>query len=107
MECVAEILQSYGYATELVDDAESGLLFVEEEKPSLIMIDSNLPGMRGEQAVKLIGGKRANLPIIGMSGEDWTLEMRAAGATVFLKKPFEIPDLLKTIQELLTCQPKS
>jgi DNA-binding response OmpR family regulator len=100
-ECAADILSERGCEVEVAEDGEGGLLAIEEQKPSLIIIDSNLPGIRGEKTIEIIRRKYQRLPIIGISAEDRAIQMRDAGATTFLKKPFEIPELLSTISELL------
>lgn len=100
-ECAADILAARGCEVEVAEDAESGLLAVEERKPSLMIVDSNLPGIRGEKAIAVVRKKYRRLPVIGISAEDRAIQMRDAGATAFLKKPFEIPELLSVISELL------
>ena len=77
-----------------MDACEKGML-TEEVLDNLIM--RNWP--RGEKAVHMIREKFAMMPIIGISAEDRAIQMRDAGANVFLSKPFDFSDLLKVIEE--------
>ncbi|MGJ8697279.1 MAG: response regulator [Verrucomicrobiaceae bacterium] len=103
-DCAVEIFNAMGYHAVALEDAESCLVTFGVVKPDLLIIDSNLPGMRGEKAVRDLRKKFRKLPIIGISAEDRQEAMVDAGANVFLQKPFEFPELLETVGRLLSQQ---
>ena len=69
----------------------------------LIMLDCELPGVRGfdllQRARQLT--TRRTTPIIMFTASDCEDETLAAGADAFLKKPGGIRDLIPTIEALL------
>lgn len=87
------------YLVHAVEDAESAIAVLDaEEDISLVFCDLHMPGMGGHQFLKKIRDKKdprlANLPIIIVSGEDDTEELKAQlldeGATDFVHKPFDV-----------------
>lgn len=80
------------------EDAESAMAVLHgEENIALVFCDLQMPGMGGRQFLNKIRGdenpRLANLPIIVVSGEDDTKELKAElleeGATDFVHKPFD------------------
>jgi CheY-like chemotaxis protein len=83
----------------------------EEHAPDLILLDLNLPDISGEDVLeRLMANKRtATIPVVVVSA-DATLEQRkrllARGATDYLTKPFNIPELLSVIDGSGTTRPE-
>jgi diguanylate cyclase (GGDEF)-like protein len=87
------------YIVHSAEDAESALAMLRaEEDIALVFCDLQMPGMGGHQFLANIrndGNPRlVNLPIIVVSGEDDTEELRERlleeGATDFVRKPFDV-----------------
>ncbi|HEX7054786.1 MAG TPA: ATP-binding protein, partial [Burkholderiales bacterium] len=104
-EVVARILERGGHAVTLVSDGEQALEAVEHDEPDVVILDRNMPGMSGMealQALRLVTRDR-RLPVIIFSA-DVTAETRrealAAGADAFLGKPVEAVRLLEEVQAL-------
>ncbi len=86
------------YLVHAAEDAESALALLRaEDDICLVFCDLQMPGMGGHQFLKSIRGdgnpRLINLPIIMVSGEDDTEELKrqllAEGATDFVRKPFD------------------
>jgi CheY-like chemotaxis protein len=84
-------------------DPIAGMELAEQAKPDLVLLDLNLPGMNGMQAVdRLHHILKPGTPVVALSADsDSEMRERAkrAGFTAFLNKPLNIDeffDLLNT-----------
>lgn len=86
-------------------DARSGLELARSLGPALIMLDLNLPDMRGEDVLRalLADPATAAIPVVALSadasvgrGED----LRALGAYAYLTKPIELARVDELLQDL-------
>jgi len=110
-EVIGRILERAGHAVTLVNDGEQALDALEQGMPDLVVLDRNMPGMGGVealQALRLMTRGRARLPVIMLSA-DVTPEAKdealQAGADAFLSKPIETRRLLNEIQSLAPVAP--
>ena len=105
-EVIGKILERSGHAVTLVNDGEQTLDVVEADAHDLVILDRNMPGMGGMQALpalRLMTRGRERLPVIMLSADatpEAKREALAAGADVFLPKPIEALRLLDEIQRL-------
>jgi two-component system sensor histidine kinase RpfC len=105
-EVIGKILERSGHAVTLVNDGEQTLDAVEADAHDLVILDRNMPGMGGMQALqalRLMTRGRERLPVIMLSADatpEAKREALAAGADVFLPKPIEALRLLDEIQRL-------
>ncbi len=99
-----EVLNPEWTIYQALDGFEAGKLSV-ANKPNLIILDVELPGVDGVKLCKSFR-EESGIPsplIIGISGKNTNEEaILEAGADAFLCKPFDIPKLSDTIQDLLT-----
>ncbi|MBC7954148.1 MAG: response regulator [Rhodospirillaceae bacterium] len=87
--------------------AELGLELALREMPDIIVLDVNLPGMDGIEAVRQLKQmeKTRNIPVIALSANVTQGAMRRgleAGFVKYLMKPLDIPEFLATLDELLS-----
>jgi CheY-like chemotaxis protein len=68
----------------------------------LIITDNNMPVMDGIALTKAIRQEQPELPIIMVSASADLQQARAAGASIFLQKPFQIQCLLQNIVRCLS-----
>ncbi len=99
-------LEANGYDIVTAYDGEEGIEKVKSENPDLIILDIMMPKMNGFEACKILKNdpKYSKIPIIFLSAkvQEEDLEIgKAKSADAFVKKPFETPDLLAKIKELL------
>ena len=65
-------------------------------KPDIMLLDVELPVMRGDEAVRLIRGKHPEVKVLAVSSysdRQYILEMMANGAAGYITKD-EVPELL-------------
>jgi type IV pilus assembly protein PilB len=98
-----------GYEVVAAGQVEEGLRMVASERPDLVLVDLDLPGV---DPVQLLAGLReaavADLPVLVMSaGDDRHTRDRAAaaGATGFIPKPFSEPQLRAEVAAVLQRRP--
>ena len=96
------LLQSAGHSVLSARDAEAGLMLARDEKPNLILMDIQLPGMDGLEATAILKRDNATraIPIIAltalaMKGDEERI--RAAGCDGYIAKPMAYRDFLATI----------
>lgn len=96
------LLQSAGHRVLSATDAEAGLALARAERPDLILMDMQLPGMDGLEATMQL--KRDELtraiPVIAltalaMKGDEERI--RAAGCDGYIGKPMRYKEFLETI----------
>jgi putative two-component system response regulator len=79
---------------------------LEHVRPDLILMDVEMPGMNGYEAIKKLksGDKYREIPVIfltSMSGEESKKEGMQLGAVDYIEKPFVTPVLLERIKKHL------
>ncbi len=105
-EVVGRILERSGHAVTLVNDGEQALDAIERDAHDLVLLDRNMPGMGGMealQALRLMTRGRERLPVIMLSADvtpEAKREALEAGADAYLPKPIEALRLLDEIQAL-------
>jgi two-component system cell cycle response regulator DivK len=101
---VRDLLQSAGYEMLEALTGEDGVALAERERPDLILMDIQLPGLDGYEATRRIKANPAlrAIPIIAvtsyaLSGDDQ--KALAAGCDAYVTKPFSPRALLAKIRE--------
>jgi two-component system cell cycle response regulator DivK len=101
------LLESAGHTVLSAADAEAGLTLARAERPDLILMDIQLPGMDGLTAVTEL--KRDDvtraIPVIAltalaMKGDEERI--RAAGCDGYIAKPMRYQEFLATVAAQLT-----
>lgn len=97
------ILRQEGYQTVVVDDGPAGWEAFRNLRPDLVLLDVNLPGFSGLELCQQI--KRVSrTPVVMLTVQAETEAVRRglrAGADAYLAKPFEIGQLLATVEYAL------
>lgn len=78
--------------------------FIEEENPSLMIVDRNLPGIEGSEFVSYIRGMGYNIPVIFLTAKDKESELTEGfkrGGDDYITKPFKVNELLLRVEALL------
>jgi len=106
MKLVAFLLHTAGHEVLQAVDAETGLALIRAEKPALVLMDVQLPGMDGLAATRRIKTDPAimHIPVLAltshaMKGDSETI--RAAGCIGYLSKPFHHRELLALVNNML------
>lgn len=104
LEIIGKLLQFEGYQVLTASTGEEGIERVEKERPDVVLMDINLPGMDGNQALREI--KRINpiqsvIMLTAYATVDNAIEALKFGATDFIKKPFENEHLIHIVNQAL------
>jgi two-component system, cell cycle response regulator DivK len=96
------LLQSAGHTVLSARDGEAGLKLARSERPDLILMDIQLPGMDGLEATGVLKRDEATraIPVIAltalaMKGDEERI--RAAGCDGYIAKPMRYQEFLATI----------
>jgi two-component system cell cycle response regulator DivK len=106
---VRDVLQASGYRVVEATSAEDGLRMAAEQQPALILMDIQLPGMNGIEALQRLRadpGTRA-IPVIAVTASAMTQDRRqimAAGFDGYQPKPISVKGFLQAVREILPPQ---
>lgn len=100
---VRKILNAQGYEVLEAEDGHTGVEIAVSEKPDLILMDINIPGLDGLEATKKIKAveETAAIPIIALTANAMRGDRErflAAGCDGYLPKPISTVDLLEVIR---------
>ena len=106
MKLASLLLLNAGHTTLCAIDAETGLTLARSERPDLILMDIQLPGMDGLAATALLKKDPATaaIPIIALTAmamKEDREKTRAAGCDAYIAKPLRYQELYAAIDALL------
>ena len=102
-----EMLKTFGLTTEIAADGEAGLALFRADPAAydLVMLDLLMPGLNGEETLKLLRTVRPEVRVLLVSGySEADIIGRLGdrpGALAFLPKPFMRDTLEKKLREML------
>ena len=99
-------LERKGYTVLVAADGEAGIALAQREKPDLILMDLELPGIDGWEATRKLKNlpETSSIPVIAVSAHAMSGDRERAleaGCDEFEAKPVAMPELLTKIQTLL------
>ena len=105
------LVKSVGHSVLTATDAETGLRLAREQLPDLILMDIQLPGMDGLEAIGLLKSSEltCHIPVIAltalaMKGDEERI--RAAGCEDYIAKPLRYQAFLATLARHLVAVPQ-
>lgn len=103
-------LQNYGMQCETVDNGGDALRLIRKEKPDVVVLDVNMPGLDGYEVLSTV--RAENLPtlvvlVTARQQEHDVLRGFQLGADDYLVKPFNPPELVARIKRLLRSTAKA
>ena len=106
LKLVRDVLQVKGYETCEAGTAEDGLKIARERAPDLILMDIQLPGMSGIDALRALRAEpeTAGIPVIAITAsvmQQDRKEIMRAGFDGFIEKPFNLRNFIDTVQKTL------
>jgi len=104
LELIEYHLQKAGYTTMGFTSTQNVEQFLEEENPSLMIIDRNLPRVEGSEFVKQIRSYGYNIPVIFLTAKAKDNEVEEgfnSGGDDYITKPFNPKELVLRVNALL------
>jgi CheY-like chemotaxis protein len=104
MKLMRAVLSVGRYRMLEAPDAETGIRMAVENRPDLILMDIQLPGMDGLSATRVIKSDPdlKGIPVFALTGFAMEEDRRKAmdiGFAGYIVKPFRVRDLLATIEQ--------
>ena len=95
------ILREFGFETRLASTGAAALGAAQGERPDLVLLDKNMPGMTMEEIISGLRGI-CDAPILILSGEPISpVEINRYGANGAVQKPFDVPQLVEQIRSFV------
>ena len=104
LEIIQRLLHYEGYDVTIASTGEEGVKKVEEEKPDVVLMDINLPGIDGNEAlrrIRIINPLQCVIMLTAFATLDNAIYALKEGASDFVKKPFENEHLIHIINQCL------
>jgi CheY-like chemotaxis protein len=96
-------LEMKGYQVEDAGNGKEALDRIVDRPPLLVLLDLQMPVMNGRELLQRLRGapETREIPVVIISGFGFEWEAELMGAQGYIGKPFEAPELEKTIAQLL------
>ncbi|MGE5171663.1 MAG: response regulator [Rudaea sp.] len=109
LKLVRDVLQVKGYATLEATTAEDGIRIAHEDPPDLVLMDIQLPGMNGIDALRVLraDAKTAAIPVIAVTASVMQQDRKLitdAGFDGYIGKPINLKEFLDTVRTALERQ---
>ena len=106
LKLVRDTLQVKGYQTIEAETGEEGVRLAHERQPALVLMDIQLPGINGVEALKRLRADpvTSSTPVIAITASVMTQDrtrIMAAGFDGFKGKPISVRELLATVRGIL------
>jgi two-component system cell cycle response regulator DivK len=106
MKLVRDILQAKGYATLEAVNGEEGVRLARERRPALVLMDIQLPGISGVEALRQLreDATTASIPVIALTASVMAFQRREideAGFDDYVPKPISLQRFLDAVRRAL------
>src|SRR6266699_1313008 len=106
LKLVRDVLQVKGYTTLEAGTAEDGIRMATESNPDLILMDIQLPGMNGIDALKVLRADAATaaIPVIAVTAsvmQQDRNQITQAGFDGYIGKPLNLKEFLEAVRRIL------
>ena len=103
---VRDVLQSRGYQTAETDNGEEGVRLARERRPALILMDIQLPGISGMDALKLLraDAETRDIPVMAVTASAMTHDRQkimATGFDAYQSKPLNVKEFVEAVRSIL------
>jgi two-component system cell cycle response regulator DivK len=110
MKLVRDVLQVKGYRTLEAGSAEDGIALARAQTPDLVLMDIQLPGMNGIEALGVLRADPATaaIPVIAVTAsvmqQDRNL-ITQAGFDAYIGKPINLKEFLEAVRTMIEGRP--
>lgn len=101
MQSLKELLEIHGYEVATASSGQAAIEHVKREPCDVVLLDLNLPHMKGHQVLDFITSGQLGIAVIVLSGDastDSAISVLRRGARDFLCKPYAPEQLLSAIE---------
>lgn len=108
LDLFTAVLSDSGFEVYSALNGADGLMLVNVERPDVVLLDLQMPGVPGFDVFRRIRAVRPDLPVIIVSGQSDLKLARATldgGAVDYVPKPFDPEDLLRAVAAALNNRP--
>ncbi len=110
MKLVRDVLQVKGHETLEATTAEDGIVLAVERRPDLVLMDIQLPGMNGIDALRVLRANpaTAKIPVIAVTASVMQQDRKVileAGFDAYLGKPLNLAEFLAAVNAALARNP--
>jgi two-component system cell cycle response regulator DivK len=110
MKLARDVLQVKGYTTLEAVSGEDGVKLAVEQKPDLVLMDIQLPGMNGIEALGVLRANpvTAKIPVIAVTAsvmQQDRKQITEAGFDAYVGKPINLKEFLDAIRNALEGKP--
>ena len=104
MKLFRDVLQATGYATLEATSGEEAVELARTSVPALVLMDVQLPGIDGVEALARLRGdeRTASIPVIALTAQAMEGDRERfldAGFDGYLSKPVDVVELIGAVQE--------
>ena len=106
MKLVRDVLQVKGYQTLEAATAEDGIALAQAHSPDLVLMDIQLPGMNGIEALGVLRANpaTARIPVIAVTASVMQQDRKMiteAGFDAYIGKPINLKEFLQAVREMI------
>lgn len=101
-DSLRQVFCEEGYAVTVAARGDEGLRLATESDFEVVLSDVRMPGLDGLELVRRLHHSNPRLPVILMTAHgttDVAIEATKRGAYDYLLKPFDMPELLETVEK--------
>lgn len=106
LKLLRDVLTHSGYLVLEATSGEDGVRLVDEQSPDLVLMDLQLPGIDGTEALRQIrnGGANCDVPVVAVTAfamDDDRQRAYASGFNGYVEKPISVHSLPQQIEDFL------
>jgi DNA-binding response OmpR family regulator len=102
VQFIGEALEDEGYEVTTAADGEEAVELAARDKPDLVVLDMMLPRLDGQGVASEIQRLYGQVPILLITADSHAPEKaQRMGAYDYLRKPFDLDQLVSSVQERL------
>ncbi|MFC2004632.1 response regulator transcription factor [Chloroflexota bacterium] len=105
LELLTRFLESEGYRVITTSNSQSALALLKEQRPDLLILDIMMPEPNGLVILHHVR-QHSDVPVIILTAREEDTIVQSSiivGANDYVKKPFNLPELLSKIRVNLEC----
>jgi two-component system cell cycle response regulator DivK len=106
LKLLRDVLEYAGYEVRAAGTAEDGITLAVSEPPDLVLMDLQLPGIDGMEALRRLrdSPRTAGIPVVAVTAQAMKQDREralAVGFDAYVEKPISIRPFLEQVREFL------